>query len=200
MSMHFIGRNKRTIVTIISCLFLILLTACGEKEYVVSTMDFQKDGKIVENLIEDFDTSIYDADELKAEIEKEISAYNKGKDNQVSLLEFKCENNKVYCKIEYPSDDAYFDINSIPIYYGTVAGATKAGYNLPDNLINVKDGKNAKGQAVANMKDLHILIINQSIDVNTYKDIKYASEGVTLGDDHSTATVIGDSTAYIVFD
>jgi len=200
MSMHFIGRDKRTIVTFISCLFLILLTGCGNKEYTVSTIDFQKDGKISEVIIEDFDTSIYDSDELKTEIEDEIASYNKGKDDNASLVEYKCEDSKVYCKVDYPSDDAYFEINSIPMYYGTIGGAIRAGYNLPDTFINIKEDKKIKGQVISAMKDSHIIIISEAVDVNTYKDIKYTSNGVTLGDDHSRATISGEETAYIVFD
>ena len=200
MSMKGIGRSNRAVALLVSCLFLIVGSGCGSKNaYDVTTMEFTKDGKIIEHIVEEFDTAIYDSEELKQTIESEIAEYTKASKSAVSLLEFGCEGDIVRCTVEYPSDDAYFDINNVPLFYGTISQAIRAGYNIA-GVHEISSGDEINNAKLEAMKESHIVIVNQAVDVNTYKDISYVSDGVVIGDDHKKATVSGETTAYIVFD
>ncbi len=180
-----------------SCLFLFLC-GCGKATYDTNTLVFNKDGSIEEFLVVEFDTNVYSLDELQAETNAYAESYN-GTSEKISFSEFNLENGILRCSVKYADDDAYYDYNASPLFYGTVEKAQSAGFNLKNPVISISDGKSKN---LANDKELagsHIVILNISTDISTYKDIKYVTSNVTVSGDGKRATVEG-GTAYIVFD
>ena len=118
----------------------------------------------------------------------------------IELKKIEVTNGIIMSEIKYTDDDAYYDFNNLPLFYGSVAKAVKAGYSLNNPIINVETGREANVTTEKDISDSKIIILNIGTDVNTYKDIKYATQNVKVGDDHKTATVEGGATAYIVFD
>ena len=195
-----VGRKNKTIVMLASCLFSIILTGCGIKSYDTNILQFSKDGSITEYMVEEFDESLYDATELKGELTAQIDEYNSSNEkDKVVLGDYELKDGVLKCSVTYPSDNAYFDLNNTPLFYGTIAQAVKAGYSLLTPVSSVETGELLESGALQKL-DAHIVILNIPTDVNTYKNITYISKGVTVGDDHKMATVSGEGTAYIVFE
>jgi len=200
MGKRILGRKNITIGLLTSCLFFVFLTGCGDAKYDTYTICFEKEGAITEYVVEDFDTSLYNFDEFKAQAEEEVNNYNAVASAAVKMSNVELADNKVSLKMEYPSDDAFYDMNAEPLFYGTVASALKAGYSLMTPLYSTADGSLVAPSELQQMGESRIVIFNTAADVNTYKDIAYTSDNVVLGDDHTHATVSGEKTAYIVFD
>ena len=200
MRWKILGRKKKTIGLLTSCLFFIFLTGCGKSVYDTNTLCFEKDGSVIEHLAEEFDTSVYSVDEWKEEATAEITAFNETYGEDVKLTDIAYENGVLRCTITYPGDDAYYELNSQPLFYGTVAQALKAGYSLLTPVHDVNTGEELSPAKLQEMSESRIVILNSATDVNTYKDISYISSDVVVGDDHKKATIPGESTAYIVFD
>lgn len=195
-----VGRKNKTTVMLASCLFSIILTGCGIKSYDTNILQFSKDGSITEYMVEEFDESLYDATELKGELTAQIDEYNSSNEkDKVVLGDYELKDGVLKCSVTYPSDNAYFDLNNTPLFYGTIAQAVKAGYSLLTPVNSVETGEPLESGALQKL-DAHIVILNIPTDVNTYKNITYISKGVTVGDDHKMATVSGEGTAYIVFE
>lgn len=195
-----VGRKNKTTVMLASCLFSIILTGCGIKSYDTNILQFSKDGSITEYMVEEFDESLYDATELKGELTAQIDEYNSSNEkDKVVLGDYELKDGVLKCSVTYPSDNAYFDLNNTPLFYGTIAQAVKAGYSLLTPVNSVETGELLESGALQKL-DAHIVILNIPTDVNTYKNITYISKGVTVGDDHKMATVSGEGTAYIVFE
>lgn len=194
-----VGRKNiiKTIFT--SCLFLFLF-GCGKPSFETDTLVFNKDGSINEYLVEDFDTAVYSFEELKADTESFISEYNASHKYTIELVELITDNQIIKSNIKYSDDSSYYDFNNLPLFYGTVAKAFKAGYSLSTPMVSIDDGKTVNISSNRDLDNSHIIILNIATNVNTYKDIKYATDNVKVSDDHKTATVEGGSTAYIVFD
>lgn len=201
MSICSTGRKKKAIGLLASCLFLITLSGCGQRFADKNTLAFNKDGSITEYMAEEFDTAIYDMDEWEAQVKSEIENYNseRGK-SEVKLLGAKHEGGILKCTVQYASDNAYFDLNKLPLFYGTVEQAINAGYSLMTPVKDVQTGEKLSPSVLQGMKEKHIVILKYDTDVSTYKKITHISEGVIWGEDYKTATVSSESTAYIVFD
>ncbi len=194
-----VGRKNVIKMIFASCLFLFIC-GCGKAQYETNTLVFNKDGSFDEYLVEDFDTNVYDFEELKRDTEEFITNYNASNKYKMELTEIKLEGDVLRSVIKYDDDDVYYDFNNLPIFYGTVAKAVKAGYSMSTPVIGVENGESVNVATSKDIADSHIVILNIATDVSTYKDIKYATENVKVSDDHKRATVEGGSTAYIVFD
>jgi len=191
-----IGRKNMIIALLASCLFFI--SGCGKVSYDTNTLVFNKDGSIEEYLVENFDESVYSIDELRKETEDYAASYNKSAE-LISFSEMKVTDGVLRCSVKYADDDAYYDFNNTAIYYGTVEKALKAGFNLKNVVKAVDGGKDVNLSSDKELLQSQIVILNMATDVCTYKNIKYATENVKVGNDPKKAST-GGGMAYIVFD
>lgn len=195
------GRKKKTIGLLASCLFFVFLTGCGKDFLDSNTLEFNRDGSITEYMAEEFDTSEYSLEEWENDVNSEIDEYNSSKGKkEVKLLGKKHENGILKCIVKYASDNAYFDLNKLPLFYGTIDQAITAGYSLMTPLKSVETGEPISSADLQKMKSAHIVILKGDMDISTCKKITYISDGVTMGDEDKRATISTDNTVYIVFD
>jgi len=199
MSKIVVGRKNIIKMIFTSCLFLFIC-GCGKPSYDTNTLVFNKDGSFNEYLVEDFDTEIYNFDELKQDTESFIADYNGSHKYSIELISLETSEGYVRSNIKYADDDAYYDFNNLPLFYGTLSKALNAGYSLSAPVFGTDGGDSVNVATNKELSDSHIIILNIATDVNTYSDIKYATDNVKVSDDHKKATVEGGSTAYIVFD
>ncbi len=200
MTDEHVGRKKISIIILVSCLLFLFLCGCGDDKEDVSTLTFDKDGHILEHLVEDFPADRYDVNEWESEVKKGIEAYNRSGKGAIELTEVEYKDDKLTCLVDYDSDDAYFYLNNEPLFYGTVSQAIKAGYSMTVPVYDSKNGDELPEVRLKDMSDLNIVIMNRPIRVKIYKKIKYASESVHVEHGLKSATVDGEDTAYIVFD
>lgn len=189
-------KSKRRMLLSATCLFFILLTACGSKNIDKTTLEFLKTGSIKLHIVEDWDSSLYDFDELNTMNQQEVNTYN-ASSHSVTILSSELKNGQARIVMEYANDDSYFDLNKKVLFYGTATNAKNAGYNLVGK-VNATDGSGALKPADWNEMDTErVMIVSENIDVIAPSDIIYYGDGVTVtGSD--TATVDGAQLRYII--
>lgn len=192
-----IGR-KSAIIVLLSCLFLVV-SGCGIASIDADTLVLDKDMGITEYVFEDFDTTEYNYDDWIQFTKNSIEEYNSANSKAVTLKKSGVRDDILSCVIEYPSDNAFFELNRVPVFYGTIAQAVKAGYNFGKGLIDVNDESVASMDRLLASEEMKILIINMETDVVTTGDIAYIGGNVTLNDNKKSAHVKEGETSYIVF-
>lgn len=183
------------------CLLIFFVTGCGKASAIdTTTIAIEKDGSIIQTVIEEFPMDYYDVDELKSMNQSEVDEYNQNVSKEaVKIKNTESDGNTVKVVMEYKNADAYYDLNGSPIYFGTVEQAQKAGYDLNVTLNSMKDDSSITKNELMEMGDRHIVILNENVNLKTFGTILYASEGVTCESNKKLATVSGDEKSYIVF-
>ena len=191
-------KSKRRLFICTACLFFILLTGCGSKDYTRTSLEFEKSGSIILHIREAFDESLYDFNELCAMNEQEVNAYNsKNGTGQVVIKDSKLENGTVSIDIEYKEDDAYYDMNGRVLFYGSCSAARSAGYNLVGKVRSTSDGADLDQKTWKAMSEEKVVIVSEDIDVDMPADIIYIGDGVTLTGSE-TATAAEGALRYII--
>ena len=192
-----IGR-KSAIIVLLSCLFLVI-SGCGITSIDADTLVLDKDMGITEYVFEDFDTTEYSYDDWLQFTKNSIEEYNAANSKAVTLKKSGVKDEILSCVIYYPSDNAYFELNRVPVFYGTIGQAVKAGYSFGSGMTDVSDESPVSADKLKASDDMKILIINMETDVATTGDIAYIGGNVTLNDDMKSAHVKEGATSYIVF-
>ncbi len=168
----------------------LLLTGCGIKDYKSSTLSIDKKGRVTTVLVEDFDDSVYDFDDMKSTISSTIDAYNQENDEQsVELESCKKDAKKklVYVKLRYSSTEAYQAFNDRELFCGTVEEASQT-YDITGSFLAEDGTKLDADVVVAKEKEQQMLVLNEPITVELAGSILYASENVEIKD--ATTAVI----------
>ena len=184
-----------------TCLLIFFVTGCGNASAIdTTTISIEKDGSIIQTVIEDFPMDYYDIDELKDMNQSEVDEYNQNVSKEtVEIKNMESDGNTVKVVMEYKNADAYYDLNGSPIYFGTIEEAQQAGYDLNITLNSLKDDSSITKDELMEMGDKHIVILNENVNLETFGTILYASDGVTCKKNKKLATVSGDGKSYIVF-
>ncbi len=199
MSNEGYGRKRIVQIMLASCLFFVL-TGCGKASYEVTTMEFAKNGHIIEHIVEDFPTDLYDEAEWESGVRSRIDEYNNKDKGTIELGDIVCENNVLKCSLDYEDDNAYYYLNEQPIFYGTIADAIKAGYGLSLPVYAVSDGTQLNNDRLRLMNEAVIIIMNSQTDVKLYDNPAYISGNVNLRDDGKSGSIADDSACYIIIE
>ncbi len=199
----------------------LLLWGCGEKdadlgdemtveaaEAVTSELEVQKDGSIVETLVEDFGKDYYTEDTLKNMILAEVAEFNGSHgEAQVSVGKLEQKNGEVTLQMVYPSAEIYSayntdEYNNKSLFCGTVAEADRAGFSLDVTLQDTKGEKTVGKEELLEMGEQYILISENPMLVKVAGKIQYVSSNVTVSG-RSEARLSGEDGAgdkyYIVY-
>ena len=173
-----------------------IMVGCGSGSPAtpgMNTVSIQKDGKIEQTIVEQFEQNYYNAEELAGMAKDKIDRYSDGKDNIV--FESAEENDvTIIVKIVYQTGTDYTDFNNRELFCGTVAEASAQGYSLQD--IISKDGEKLKDTEFAAIEKNHIVIIQtgkgEELDVNVYDKILYTSGNITLSGKNDAIIAAGE--------
>ena len=203
MSKNKTMRKKIEGVFVMICLLILCVSGCGFKQSEIekTTITLKKDGSVVQTIVEDF-PSEYSLDELMNKNRLEVEQYNNSvNDEAITINETTLENGKITLIMKYNGVEAYQDLNNVQIFNATVKIADTLGYDMSVKLSSVEDGKLITCKDLTTQdEELHLAIISEAVDVKTYKDILYVSEGVKVSENKKLATIEADKTpAYIVF-
>lgn len=196
--MKTIGVKSRLMLFLIAtCLFFVLLTGCGTKKYDKTTLEFAKTGDIDLHIVDEFDESLYSIEELSALNEAEINVYNSYGKGKVVNKGCAVDNGIIRIDIRYDSDDAYFDMNNVVLFYGDADSAKNAGYNLIGKVTST-EGNGTLNQSDWNGMSLQkVVAVSEEIEVVMPGKILYVGDGVTLTSANS-ASVSGEGMHYII--
>ncbi len=123
---------------------LCVLTSCGGTAVTENTVELKKGGKVVEYIVEDFEASYYDADEMKSFIDSQVEAYLEEHDGTIKVSKDKVEDGVAYVTITYESADTYADFTGTVLYAGSVLQAQTAGYDFDTDFISADDAEAAE--------------------------------------------------------
>ena len=159
----------------------LLVSGCSQKfEPTESTIFITSKGLVQSAVIESFDKSYYDFDELYETVEKEVKSYCLDKNEEVvtinSLIE---ENNSVALLMDYQTAADYAEFNEILLFSGTFSEAAAVGY-LPEELYDVEG--NSVEVDLDNLGELKVVVTEESVCLQTSGKIKYVSDNVTILD------------------
>ena len=199
MSNEGYGRKRIVQIMLASCLFFIL-PGCGKTTYDVTTMEFAKNGHIIEHIVEEFPADLYDEAEWENGVRSQIDEYNSKDKGRIDLENVVYENNILKCSLNYEDDNAYYYLNEQPIFYGTIAEAIKAGYGLTLPVYSVSDGTQFNSDRLRLMNDAKIIIMNSPMDIKLYDSASYISGNVTLKDDKKSGSITDNNACYIVIE
>lgn len=194
-------KKLKAIVPVLLC--ILLVAGCSKNSYDAdtNTVFALDDGSIVSVLVEDFDKSYYDEDELKSMIDENISSYN-GQDNKLIEEEsFKVTDNQVKLVMKYQSADDYASFNAVTFFVGSVADAITAGYEFDMEFTSTDDDSAVTSEAVKSLTDYQVVIFEEPIKVQTSESIAYFSENLSL-EGNKTVSLSEDSVglAYALFE
>ncbi|MBO4375187.1 MAG: hypothetical protein J5829_08795 [Lachnospiraceae bacterium] len=147
-----------------------------DRDIEVSTLVFEKSGKVKQVIVEDFDPSLYDEAGLRSMIDEEISRFGKA----VDVESLDVTDGKAKLTLVYDDVQVCANFNGITLYADTIESLKKRGVNFPEEALSA-EGKNA-------------VIISYPVNVIVPKKIRYTSPGATVDpSDDRCATVTSEN-------
>ena len=174
---------KKVTVTLL-IVMMLFLSACGALSKVkTSTIYVDKKGKVTSVTIASLPADQYNEEELKASIEEEILAYNGDEEKaKIKLNEFKVKKEQATLRITYATSDDYEAFNGRVLFTGTVAEAQAAGFDFAGEFLDTSKTAIKGSTLVKDAAEEKVIITNEPVQVQTYKDIMYTSANATIVD------------------
>lgn len=178
------------------------LSACvGSKEE--SSISLLKDGAVKATIVEDFDKSYYDKDELQQMVLEEVVSYNRSfGEGVISVDKVSVEDGIARVEMTYADSTAYAAFNGGAFFLGSVTDAQEAGYDLNKVFVSATDQLVTAGMTdILEMRDARILITDMKDPVVLDGKAVYVSGNVKT--DKKCKTVSFDEAseemAYIIY-
>ena len=171
--------KKLDFLLILSMTFL--LSGCSQKfEPTESTIFVTSKGLVQSAVIESFDKSYYDFDELYKTVENEVKAYCLDKNEEaVTISSLVEENDSVALLMDYQTVEDFVEFNETLLFSGTFSEAAAAGY-LPEELYDMEG--NSIEVDLEGLGALNVIVTEESVCLQTSSNIKYVSDNVTILD------------------
>lgn len=160
---------------------VLMLTGCdGKFEPTESTVFITSKGAVKSAVMESFEESYYDFDELSADVNEAVKDYCEGTSEDAVVMESLTPGEgSVTLFMNYGTVKDYADFNDALLFAGTFAEAKAAGYE-PENLLDVE------GQAAEMTEEekekLKVIVTEESICIQTSGRIRYVSDNVSVID------------------
>lgn len=194
--------RKFLLSAMITVLIAIALVGCGKVNtaYDSGTIVIQKTGDILGVIVESFSKPNYSAQELQTMAEKEIAEFNDSKGKEaVTVQDFLEKDGRVSSTYWYEDAAIYTEFNKKQLFFGTVADAKDNGYSFDTTLISTEEGGESIGEEeILAMSDMHIVILEEPVQVNTYGKILYMSDQIQLLDKKSAKVTSTDELSYML--
>lgn len=176
------------------CVFF--MTGCEEQEEVYvpvteNTVEAAADGRVIGYIVETFDKEYYNITELGDMVRTEIEMYNEKNAHlanqagrapiiveKVSMAEDGSA--KAVVALNFQNAAVYADYMKTELFYGTVAEALAAGYQLEDKLVSVKKGESLTPEQVTKNNDKYVLIVSDTIWIRPGAKVQYLSDNISL--------------------
>lgn len=197
---------KKISVVLVSLCLMLTLGACaglpfGTADADATSVIVDKKGTITQIIVESFEQSYYNADELKAEIESKAEQYNTriGKESAVVLKDMNLsEDKQIKVRMQYAEAANYSEFNEKLLFAGTISEAYAAGYSFVD--MKAADGQSLSAQDVLEKGDMHVVIMEEAQQAITPSKIAYVSDGVSIVDDKLAVNMNEGQIAFIIYE
>lgn len=110
----------------------LMLAACGNPatKDPDSNISIEKNGSVEAVIIDSFEQSYYNLDELKTMIDTEIDGYNQVSGKKIELKKLSLDNDIVRVIMSYDSTEDYAAFNSQTLFVGSYDEAVAKGYSM----------------------------------------------------------------------
>lgn len=179
-------RGQRLKAVLAAGILCILLCACGRDLDVTkeTTVKIEQDGTITNTIIENFDSSLYSADDLQSMMLSEVSLFNSttgGKSITIDKVE--ASEGQVEVAMTYAGASVYEEFNERTFFYGTMKEFYGSGINTEGITFHTKDGENYGIEELLKKEDTSVLVLEKSkaegsIKIETPSKILYVSDNV----------------------
>ena len=195
--------RKGKALIILASLITCLMTGCfgGNDDLNDTTLSISSKGEITHHIVESFDKSYYNEDELRTGINEQIEEYcnEKGDDSLIKLKDLKILDGVATADLIFKDYSDYAAFNEVDLFYGTIEEAIAADYPTDVTLKSVDDDETIgkyEFEALANNK---IIVTGESLIIKTPGKIAYTTANIDVID-KSTAKMASDSVGvgYIV--
>lgn len=135
--------KRRSIILLILAFLLLSLSGCGKEQKkqeqgqeqadtgAYNIVDVKKDGSVVNTIEEPFEREYYSEERLKALILGEVADYNQeAGESRVEVKKLSVKRNVVRLVMKFKTAEDFGAFNQHAFFYGTVADAYDAGYNV----------------------------------------------------------------------
>ena len=197
-------RKKPYLAALIPALLsLAFITGCsgGAGDLNETTLVIGSKGEITHNIVESFDKSYYNEDELRSQINEQIEDYcsSKGDDKLIKLKELKILDGVAEAEITFKDYNDYAAFNDVDFFYGTVGEAMAADYPTDVTLKSSEDDETIGKYEFESLTDNRIIVTSESILIKTPGKIAYTTANIDVID-KETAKMASDSVGvgYIV--
>jgi hypothetical protein len=149
-------------------------------EVTVNTILAKSNGMLQVATVEDFSKEYYELNELKNFIAEEVGAYNKkAGGDKVIIDDVKSSNGKAIMLLTYTGMDQYAAFNEVSAAYFS-GGVENVGLNLPETLVNAKDGTLSSTSEILKDAKNRILVMYEPYDIIVEGKIKYYSDNAKM--------------------
>jgi hypothetical protein len=180
---------KKMALCILMLLLIVGTAGCRKEEkfitadeVTVNTILAKSNGVLQVATVEDFNKSYYDLNELKKFIAGEIDAYNKkAGGDKITINDVKLRGGKAIMLLTYTGMDQYAAFNGVSAAYFN-GGVENVGMDLPETLVNAKDGSLVSIQGILKDAKYKILIMNEPYNIIVDGKVKYYSDTAKMID------------------
>lgn len=175
---------------------LLLLSGCGGIEKMTETTVTVNDkGTVEELLLEDFSDETYKEEELTAQINGLVEAYNKetGKE-AVSVKNLQVKDKKAKVQMEYQTVADYRGFNQVDFFAGSVQEAQKEGYTFASDFTDAKGKDASKAGIPDGCEKKQVIIIREPMQVLVPGTILYVSKNMEVVNESQARLPADDDT------
>lgn len=187
----------------------IFLCACGQDQDVTkeTTVKLERDGTITNTIIENFDETLYSADNLQSMMLDEVSAFNSTTGGKsISIDKVEALEGQVEVVLTYAGASVYETFNEVTCFYGTMTEFYDSGIDTTDITFHTKNGDIYGMEELLKLEENRIIVLEKSkvegtIRVETPSKILYASDNVEFLSNKSVRiSADTEDLAYIIID
>ena len=179
-------RGQRLKAVLLAGAMCIFLCACSKTSEVTkeTTVRIEQDGTITNTIIENFDASLYSADNLQSMMLGEVSAFNSTSGGKsISIDKVEAAENQVEVVMTYAGASIYEEFNEVTFFYGTMKEFYDAGIETEGIMLHEKNGDSYGMEELLKMEENLIIVLEKAkpegaIKVETPSKILYASDNV----------------------
>ncbi|NLP34061.1 MAG: hypothetical protein GX359_02580 [Clostridiales bacterium] len=196
---------RKLILCGILMLFLTSLNGCTKEELILTAENIETNTLLAKNngviqaaTVEDFSKDYYNLNELSEFVMGEINTYNQvsGGEN-VIMDELERKDDKVIMILSYTGMKHYAEFNKVLAAYFN-GGNKEILIELPNTLVNVKDGSTDNTRDVIQNEKIKVLIVEEPFDVIVDGKIQHHSDNATIVEKNKLKSAM-EGTTVIVF-
>ncbi len=195
-------KKGKALLVLISFITFLMTGCAGESDdQNDTTLYISSKGEITHHIVESFDKSYYNEDELRNGINEQIEEYckDKGDDSPVKLKELKILDGVATAELTFKDYSDYAAFNEVELFYGTIREAMEANYPTDVTLKSVEDNETIGKYEFEALADNKIIVTGESLLIRTPEKIAYTTANIDVID-KTTAKMASDSVGvgYIV--